>query len=155
VPQVNGSTSSPGIEDSRQMGTAMPNASLSGRAAIDIEGTDAAMFLQNLITTDIEKMEFGTAAPGALLSPQGKILFDFLIMRWGDGFRLDLRQELAADLLRRLTLYRLRSKVSFSVLDPVLVLVGWQIDSPGSGWIRDLRFADTPVFRHYGAAQET
>lgn len=130
----------------------MPIASLSGRAAIDIDGTDAAAFLQNLITTDVEQIAPGTAVPGALLTPQGKILFDFLIMRRGDGYRLDFRQELAADLIRRLTLYRLRSRVEFSPLEQLVVLVAWETDSPGADWIRDLRFADAPVFRHFGAS---
>ncbi len=93
----------------------MPLASLNGRAILNVTGEDAENFLQNLITTDLDGLEPYDLKPGALLSPQGKILFEFLVSRRNDGFRLDTLQATADDLLKRLTLYKLRAKVQIAV----------------------------------------
>src|SRR4051812_26275929 len=88
----------------------MPFASLEDRAVIAVSGPDAEHFLQNILTTDLDTLAPDTAKPGALLSPQGKILFDFLISRDGEnGFRLECRTDVAGDFLRRLMLYKLRA----------------------------------------------
>ena len=72
-------------------------------------------FLQNILTTDLDALAAGEAKPGALLSPQGKILFDFLISRAGENaFRLECRAEIADDFVRRLMLYKLRAKVEIA-----------------------------------------
>ena len=63
----------------------MPIATLDDRAIISVTGADAEHFLQNILTVDLDALEAGVAKPGALLSPQGKILFDFLISRDGGG----------------------------------------------------------------------
>lgn len=110
----------------------MPTATLDDRALIDVTGTDAEPFLQNLITCDLGVLEAGELRPGALLSPQGKILFDFLIGRQKDGFVIDVADALAADLVKRLTLYRLRAKVKIGQLDQGVVQIGWQSDSLAS-----------------------
>ncbi len=143
----------------------MPIVQLASRAVVAVEGPEAGHFLQNLITTDLDALAAGEAMPGALLTPQGKIMFDFLISRRGEqGFRLDLRADAADDFLRRLMLYRLRAKVEISKLDQELVFAGWEIDSASSdgdssscgndsAWLRDARFpAQVTVFRRYGAA---
>ncbi len=62
----------------------MPAVFLNDRALIRVSGADAESFLQNLITTDIVSLDADEARPGALLTPQGKILFDFMIWRDGD-----------------------------------------------------------------------
>jgi folate-binding protein YgfZ len=128
----------------------MPAALLTDRTVIAVRGEDAQHFLQNLITTDIDVLAEGEAAPGALLTPQGKILFDFLISRGGGGYRLDCRRDLAGDLIKRLTLYKLRAKVEFSESDQGDTTVSWNTDSTSSGGLKDLRFISIPVFRHYG-----
>ena len=89
--------------------------SLSGRAVLNVTGEDAEDFLQNLITTDLDTLEHGDLKPGALLNPQGKILFEFLVSRNGGGLRLDTLQTSADDLLKRLTLYKLRANVQIAV----------------------------------------
>ncbi|MHC2002382.1 CAF17-like 4Fe-4S cluster assembly/insertion protein YgfZ [Methylobacterium sp. CM6241] len=99
----------------------MPIALLPDRAVIAIAGEDAMSFLQGVVTCNIETLEPGEARLGGLLTPQGKILFDFLIWRSGDGFRLDCPAEQAPALAKRLTLYRLRAKVTIAV-DPTLGL---------------------------------
>ncbi len=129
----------------------MPITLLSGRATIEIDGGDAEGFLQNLITADLATIRHGTAAPAALLSPQGKILFDFLISRRdGGGFRMEISQALAGEMLRRLTLYRLRSRVELSLAESVPVAIAWGEEFMPAGWVRDLRFPDMPVWRHAG-----
>ena len=138
----------------------MPQARISDRSLISVSGPEAEHFLQNLVTTDIDALQPGEAKAGALLSPQGKILFDFLVARAGEnGFRLECRTDIADDLVRRLTLYKLRSKVEISRQDPPVVLVSWSDGSSpdgetaaGADMLRDTRFAGAPVFRTYGAA---
>ena len=93
---------------------------------IAVEGADAETFLQNIVTTDLAALGEGEARPGALLSPQGKILFDFLVSRDGDErLLLDCRAALADDFVRRLTLYRLRAKAAIAKQDQALVAVSW------------------------------
>lgn len=94
--------------------TACKCAKLPDRTVIEIGGADAEQFLQGLITNDIEQTRDGRAIHAALLTPQGKILFDFLVVAHGTGFLLDCRREIAADLSKRLTFYRLRAAVEIS-----------------------------------------
>lgn len=133
----------------------MPIAHLHDRALIDVSGADAEHFLQNILTTDLEQLAEGQVKPGALLTPQGKILFDFLISRAGENaFRLECRIETADDFLRRLMLYRLRAKVEISQQDQASVVAVWGNDSTSSGIestdLVDTRFADGSVARRYG-----
>lgn len=129
----------------------MPVAHLPARALVSVSGLDAEHFLQNLITTDLAALDRAMLKPGALLTPQGKILFDFLISRSDGGFRLDCRADIAEDLVKRLTIYKLRSKVVIETSNQDVVAVAWddeaaplQTDSSA----RDLRF-DVPVWRIY------
>jgi folate-binding protein YgfZ len=92
----------------------MTSALLSSRAALRISGPDARSFLQGIVTQDIERLKPGEAAFSALLSPQGKILFDFLMVADSDRFFLDVAADAADALLKRLTLYRLRAKVTIT-----------------------------------------
>jgi len=143
----------------------MATAHLRDRAVILVEGPDAEHFLQNILTTDIDVLAAGEAKPGALLAPQGKILFDFLISRAGENaFRLDCRTDVADDFRRRLMLYKLRAKVEISKQDQSVVLARWHDDSAASGgdattseidsgWLADTRFpAAAKVLRGYGEA---
>jgi len=137
----------------------MPFAQLKDRALISVSGPDAEHFLQNILTTDLDALGPDHAKPGALLSPQGKILFDFLVSRTGDnGFRLECRADIADDFVRRLTLYRLRAKADIAKQDQVLVTVAWGEDSTASHFdsigadataLTDTRFRDVTVRRAY------
>ena len=84
---------------------------LADRAVITVRGADAPAFLQSLVSADIEALTDGAASPAALLTPQGKVLFDMIVSRDDDGFFIDCRAEMADDLAKRLSFYRLRSKV--------------------------------------------
>jgi folate-binding protein YgfZ len=126
----------------------MPVVHLEDRAILTVSGPDAEHFLQNLITTDLSPLKEKEALPGALLSPQGKILFDFLVSRAHDGaFRLECRAEIADDFTRRLVLYKLRAKVDVAAaVTPVAVIWG------GGGTqeaFADRRFGKEAVQRRY------
>lgn len=134
----------------------MPIVHLDDRALISVEGTDAESFLQNIVTCDLAVLARGEAAPGALLTPQGKILFDFLISRDGDNrFLLECRAALADDFVRRLTLYRLRAKVTIARKDGSVIAVCWASDAGETGAaeaLADKRFpANAGVKRQYSA----
>ena len=118
----------------------MPAASLPDRALIQVSGADAEHFLHNLVTTDIAALPKGEAWPGALLTPQGKILFDFLIWRDGDGFVLDVSATQREALIKRLTMYKLRAAVEIVAIEPAGVTVAWGEDADETGLL-DHRFA--------------
>ena len=90
---------------------------LTDRAAIALAGEDAGNFLQGLITNDIEKATDGHALYAALLTPQGKILFDFIVAKDGERYLLDCAAERADELAKRLGFYRLRAKVEIARTD--------------------------------------
>ena len=99
---------------------------LSDRAVLSVAGLDARDFLQGLITQNVSQVvaDDGVgAAFAALLTPQGKILFDFFLIGDGDRFLVDVNAAAAADLLKRLKLYRLRARVDLAE-EPDLA-VGW------------------------------
>lgn len=133
--------------------TAQP-VNLSGRALVRVTGEDAEKFLQAIITTDLDDLKRGELKSGALLTPQGKILFDFLVSRLEGGLRFDLPAAHAADFAKRLMLYRLRSKAEISQEIESPVSVSWQKDSVSSqndSIVGDCRFpAEVNVVRHYG-----
>lgn len=89
---------------------------LDDRGVVSVSGADAEKLLGGLITNDmaqldVEHLEGAPALYAALLSPQGKILFDFLVVRVADGFLLDVARDKAGELVKRLSLYKLRAAV--------------------------------------------
>lgn len=83
------------------------------RTLLSLTGADAEDFLQNLVTNDVSRLD-GRLVYAALLSPQGKYLADFFLTRNGGTILLDVATPLAADLARRLTMYRLRADVQIT-----------------------------------------
>ena len=137
----------------------MSFAQLKDRALVSVSGPDAEHFLQNILTTDLDALAAGEAKPGALLTPQGKILFDFLISRAGENsFRLECRADISGDFMRRLMLYKFRAKVEIAKADQGLVAVAWGDDPTASQFdstpVADTRFLDTAVSRFYGGTAE-
>jgi len=109
---------------------AKKSAWLEDRGVIRVSGEEASKFLQGLLTNDVERLEAGEARYAALLSPQGKILFDMLVVRIpaenGAAYLIDCAAAQAADLARRLSFYKLRAKVA--VVDESAdhgVIAGW------------------------------
>ncbi len=104
-------------------------AELSRRGVVSVRGEDAAKFLNDLVTSDVPEAP-GRASFGALLSPQGKILFDFLVFHDRDGFLIDLPRTAVADFVKRLGFYRLRAKVEIADLsDEREVIAAWGSDT--------------------------
>ncbi|PPC88586.1 MAG: folate-binding protein [Hyphomicrobium sp.] len=89
-------------------------ARLPDRGTVSISGPDSAKLLQGLITQDMDDLKKNPALFAALLSPQGKILFEFFILPTPTGFILDVARERAPDLVKRLTMYKLRADVEIS-----------------------------------------
>ena len=91
----------------------MPIVHLPDRTLIAIGGADARDFLERLITNDVETMVGDQIVQSALLTPQGKIMFDFLICETAGRILIDIRRDVVEDFLRRMTMYRMRADVSF------------------------------------------
>ena len=129
----------------------MAATTLTDRALVRLSGEDVRGFLQGLVTNDV-------AGPlpvwAALLTPQGKCLFDFIIWADGDDLLLDCEAEAVSDLIRRLAIYRLRRPITIEPdsslavqwamdggkpADPRLAALGkrWiaPADEPASGWL--------------------
>ncbi len=86
---------------------------LKNRAVLVVSGADARDFLNGIITNDIAGTDIeGTAVYAGLLSPQGKLLFDFFIVRKKDEYWFDISSGARDDLIKRLTFYKLRAAVS-------------------------------------------
>ena len=103
---------------------------LARRGVVAVSGTDAEKFLNDVITTDVPKAE-RSAAYGGLLTPQGKVLFDFMVFRDRERFLFDLPRALVADFIKRLTFYRLRAKVEIADLsDDHIVVAAWGSANP-------------------------
>jgi len=103
----------------------MPIALLEDRAVIAVAGPEARPFLQGLITNDVERLEPGKGLYAALLTPQGKILFDFFLVEGDGAVLIDCHAASRDALLKRLTLYKLRAKVVLEARDQLAVLAEW------------------------------
>ena len=90
---------------------------LTDRAVISLSGPEARDFLQNLVSNDVEKLTPGHGLYSALLSPQGKIGFDFLVVEGDGAILLDVAADGRDALLKKLKLYRLRSRVEVAARD--------------------------------------
>ena len=132
----------------------IPGTMLPDRGVIRVAGEDVRGFLQGLVTADTALLAPDTPAWSALLSPQGKALFDFILWADGDDVLIDVEADQAAALMKRLSLYRLRRAITFrhdplkvhwsragtqGVLDPRLGALGrrWLAREtlPATGWL--------------------
>lgn len=109
-------------------------APLPDRGVISVSGPDAQKLLQGLFTNDIDLVSDERAIFAGLLTPQGKILFDFFVVKAGEGYLLEVARDKAADLVKRLMMYKLRAQVDIrdaSGAFRVLALWGAKPTSPG------------------------
>lgn len=97
---------------------------LKDRAVIALEGGEARDFLQGLITNDLGRLAPQTGLYAALLTPQGKILFDFLVTEGDGAVLLDCPADRAEALAKRLTMYRLRAKIGIAIRPQLTVYAG-------------------------------
>ena len=95
---------------------------LEDRAILYINGDDAKEFLQNLISNDINKVNDNKSCFASLLTPQGKFLFEFIIVKHKSGYFIDCEKSQANDLFKQLRIYKLRSKVEILNLSNEFVI---------------------------------
>jgi folate-binding protein YgfZ len=98
---------------------------LTDRSVLRLSGRDARPWLQSLVTNDVEKVHAGDGRYAALLTPQGKILFDFFVAPDGENLLIDCRADQAQALAKRLSMYKLRSDVSIALAGDLSVAVAW------------------------------
>ena len=84
---------------------------LEDRGILYIHGDDVLEYLQNIITNDVNKVSDTNSCFASVLTPQGKYLFDFIIIKHKKGFFIDCEKSQIDDLFNQLNLYKLRSKV--------------------------------------------
>ena len=124
---------------------------LEDRGILYVNGPEVKAFLQNLITNDINKVNENNSCFASLLTPQGKYLYDFLIIKHKTGYFIDCEKDLAENLLKQLNIYKLRSKVEIMNLSNEFVVAAFSHkkfitfdeakDIPGYTF----RFRDDPV----------
>ena len=100
------------------------------RRVIRLGGAEAADFLQSILTSDVERLTPGETRASALLTPQGRVLADMMVLRTADGFLIDCDASRADDLFTRLRRYRLRRPIDLAMEDGMRVWVGWDGEMP-------------------------
>jgi folate-binding protein YgfZ len=98
---------------------------LSDRGVLRVSGADARKFLQGVITNNLDKAEEGAAVHTGLLSPQGKILFDFFVVPHGGDILIEAAKDTLAELTKRLGFYRLRAQVEIAEASEYDVAAVW------------------------------
>jgi folate-binding protein YgfZ len=97
---------------------------LTDQGLIRASGADAASFLHNLLTNDIEHISAGSARHAGLCTAKGRLIASFLIWREGEDFLLQLSADILPAILKKLSMYVLRSKVKLTDLTNERVLIG-------------------------------
>ena len=120
------------------------------RQIIEVTGADRLRFLQGLVTNDVGGIDRGLVY-AALLTPQGKYLADFFMLARGEAVLLDVAAPLVEGLLRRLSMYRLRSAVA---LRPVEMAVARGLGEAPEGALPDPRHAALGWRLHGGRAPD-
>jgi hypothetical protein len=125
---------------------------LDDRAILYINGEDAKEFLQNLISNDINKVNDVNSCFSSLLTPQGKFLYEFIIIKHKSGYFLDCEKPQAEELFKQLSLYKLRSKVEILNLSNEFVVAAFSHekfltfdeakDQPGY----TIKYREDPIF---------
>ncbi len=125
---------------------------LDDRAILYVSGEDAKGFLQNLISNDINKVNDVNSCFSSLLTPQGKFLYEFIIIKHKSGYFLDCEKPQAEELFKQLSLYKLRSKVEILNLSNEFVVAafshekfltfGEAKDQPGY----TIKYREDPIF---------
>ena len=101
---------------------------LEDRGILFVNGLDAKEFLQNLVTNDVNKVDNSNSCFASLLTPQGKFLFDFLIVKHKSGYFIDCEKKQADNLFKKLNIYKLRSKVEIMNLSNEFVIAAFSYE---------------------------
>ena len=125
---------------------------LDDRAILYIKGEDGKEFLQNLISNDINKVSDVNSCFSSLLTPQGKFLYEFIIVKHKSGYLLDCEKPQVEELFKQLSLYKLRSKVEILNLSNEFVVAAFSNekfltfdeakDQPGC----TIKYREDPIF---------
>jgi len=125
---------------------------LEDRGILFIQGTDTKEFLQNLITNDINKVDETNSCFASLLTPQGKYLFDFLVVKHKKGYFIDCEKKQIEELFKQLNIYKLRSDIEILNLSNEFVVAAFSYnkfisfdeakDLPGNTF----KYGEDPVF---------
>jgi len=86
---------------------------LEDRGFIQVIGLEAKDFLQNIVTNDVEKVTSNSTVFSSILTPQGKYLFEFFVLKLKDSYLLECEKKSSAEIIKLLNFYKLRSKVDF------------------------------------------
>jgi folate-binding protein YgfZ len=113
-------------------------ARLHDRALVTVSGPDWRSFLQGLLTQDVDSLAPGELRYGALLTPQGRLLFDLFIEGGDDGARIDVEATRRDEFIERLSMYRLRAKVTVERAEGG-VFVLWGVGEAPAPWRTDPR----------------
>jgi folate-binding protein YgfZ len=119
--------------------TLEPAIALNSRSVVEVRGPDWRPFLQNLLTNDVESLPVGEARFSALLTPQGRLLYDLFVAAREDGAWLDVETRWREPLVQRLSMYRLRAKVEIEALDLSISAHPGEGRDDRSLWVRDPR----------------
>jgi folate-binding protein YgfZ len=125
---------------------------LEDRAILYISGDDAKSFLQNLISNDIGKVSESCSCFASLLSPQGKFLYEFIVIKHKSGFLIDCEKSQADGLYKQFSVYKLRSKVEILNLTNEFVVAAFSYEKfltfDGAKDITGftLKFREDPIF---------
>ena len=120
---------------------------LNNRSVIKISGKDSLLFLNNIISSDLEKINHEELFITTLLSPQGKILFDFFIIKNEDCFLIECSKNQLNDLINKLKLYTLRLDVTFEKEDLDVIISNFFYEDEIT--IKDIRFKNNNIYRHF------
>ena len=125
---------------------------LDDRAILYVNGENAKEFLQNLISNDVNKVSDINSCFSSLLSPQGKFLFEFIIIKHKSGYIIDCEKPQVDELFKQLSVYKLRSKVEILNLSNEFVVAAFSHekfltfneaqDIPGF----TLKYREDPIF---------
>lgn len=116
---------------------------LADRGVVRVAGEEAGKFLQGLVTNDLAALDKQAAVHAGLLTPQGKILFDFFVVKSRYGLLLETAGDKAADLAKRLRFYRLRAKIEIEdVSGELAVAAAWGEAQKTEGGSQTVVFVD-------------
>ena len=109
---------------------------LENRSILKVAGSDARPFLQGIVSNDIDKVSATRAIWAALLTPQGKYLYDFFVCQVGDTLLLDCERSRRDELAKRLRRFKLRSDVAVEAIDDLTVVALFPPDAAPdlAGW---------------------
>ena len=125
---------------------------LEDRGFIQVTGAEAKDFLQNIVTNDVEKVTDSSSVFSSILTPQGKYLFEFFILKLKDSYLLECEKESTEEIIKIFNYYKLRSKVDFINLNKeysasvISLEKFWEIDSSNSSKGKTINYEDGLIY---------